>query len=166
MLGRFSHDSCEPTDCSSPGSSIHGILQARILDWIAISFSRESSWPRDWRQVSRIENLENSLFQQQHLGFPGGLTVENLPAMQETWVHGVTKSQTGLSNWHTHTHTHSNSVIGLPSDPVWFLIGSLISNGLGHSQYDQYEESMAPQSAFLEACRHEATAGQALRGRT
>ena len=41
-------------DCSRPGSSIHGILQARILEWVAISFSRRSSQPRDWTQVSRI----------------------------------------------------------------------------------------------------------------
>ena len=37
---------CNPMDCSSPGSSIHGILQARILEWVAISFSRGSSRPR------------------------------------------------------------------------------------------------------------------------
>ena len=35
-----------------PGSSVHGILQARILEWVAIPFSRGSSWPRDWTQVS------------------------------------------------------------------------------------------------------------------
>ena len=34
---------CNPVDCSLPGSSIHGILQARILEWVAISFSRDSS---------------------------------------------------------------------------------------------------------------------------
>ena len=33
-----------PMDCSPPGSSVHGILQARILEWVAISFSRASSW--------------------------------------------------------------------------------------------------------------------------
>ena len=41
-------------DCSPPGSSVHGILQARILEWVAISFSRGSSQPSDWTQVSRI----------------------------------------------------------------------------------------------------------------
>ena len=45
---------CDPTDCSPPGSSIHGIFQARILEWVAISFSRGSSWPRDWTRVSHI----------------------------------------------------------------------------------------------------------------
>ena len=38
---------CDPVDCSPPGSSIHGILQARILEWAAISFSRGSSLSRD-----------------------------------------------------------------------------------------------------------------------
>ena len=38
---------CDPTSCSLPGSSVHGILHARILELIAISSSRGSSWPRD-----------------------------------------------------------------------------------------------------------------------
>jgi len=45
---------CDPMNCSLPGSSIHGIFQARILEWVAISFSRRSFRPRDWTQVSRI----------------------------------------------------------------------------------------------------------------
>ena len=42
-------------DCSLPGSSVHGILQARILEWVIIPFSRGSSWPRNPTQVSCIE---------------------------------------------------------------------------------------------------------------
>ena len=45
---------CDLVDCSPPGSSVHGILQTRILEWVAISFSRGSSWPRDRTQVSHI----------------------------------------------------------------------------------------------------------------
>ena len=45
---------CDLMDCSPPGSSVHGILQARILEWVAISCSRESSWPIDQTQVSCI----------------------------------------------------------------------------------------------------------------
>ena len=37
----------DPMVCSPPGSSVHGIFQARMLEWVAISFSRGSSWPRD-----------------------------------------------------------------------------------------------------------------------
>ena len=45
---------CDPVDCSLPGSSIHGIFQARILEWVAISFSGRSSRPRDWTRVDCI----------------------------------------------------------------------------------------------------------------
>ena len=41
-------------DCSPPGSTVHGILQARILEWVAMPFSRGSSWPRNRTQVSCI----------------------------------------------------------------------------------------------------------------
>ena len=43
---------CDPMNCSPPGSFVHGTSQAKILEWIAISFSRESSWPRDWTGTS------------------------------------------------------------------------------------------------------------------
>ena len=45
---------CDPMDCNPPGSSAHGILQARILEWVATSFSRESSWPCRICRVSFI----------------------------------------------------------------------------------------------------------------
>ena len=45
---------CDLMDCSPPGSSVHGILQARILEWVAISFSRGSFWTGDQTQVSYI----------------------------------------------------------------------------------------------------------------
>ena len=45
---------CNPIDCSPLGPSVHGILQARILEWIDIFFSRESSQPRDQTKVSCI----------------------------------------------------------------------------------------------------------------
>ena len=45
---------CDPKDCSLPGSSVHGILRARILGWVAIPFSRGSSQPRDQTWVSCI----------------------------------------------------------------------------------------------------------------
>ena len=45
---------CNPRHCSPPGSSVHGILQARVLEWVAIPFSRGSSWPRNRTWVSYI----------------------------------------------------------------------------------------------------------------
>ena len=62
LIGKFgcsvakSHPTffCDRMDCSLPGSSVHGTPQARILKWVAISFSRGSSWPRDQTYVSCV----------------------------------------------------------------------------------------------------------------
>ena len=45
---------CNPMDYSLPGSSVHGILQARVLEWVAMPSSRGSSWPRDWTHFSYL----------------------------------------------------------------------------------------------------------------
>ena len=60
---------CDPMDCSLPGSTIHGIFQAIILDWVAISFSRRSSWPRDRIRVSCIVDRRLSWVSFGHLCF-------------------------------------------------------------------------------------------------
>ena len=61
---------CDPMDCSPPGSSIHVILQARILQGVAISFSRGSSRPRDRIRVSYISYTGSwVLYHSHHLGF-------------------------------------------------------------------------------------------------
>ena len=52
---------CYPMDCSLPGSSVHGIFQARVLEWVAISFSRGSSWPRDWTRVPCIQGEDYTM---------------------------------------------------------------------------------------------------------
>ena len=56
---------CDPMDCSPSGSSVHGILQTRILEWVAISYPRGSSWPRDWTHVSMGDSSPRC-----HLGSP------------------------------------------------------------------------------------------------
>ena len=60
-------------DRSPPGSSVHGIFQARILKWVVISSSKGCSWLKNWTRVSCT-------------GFPGGSVVKNLPANQETQI--------------------------------------------------------------------------------
>ena len=52
---------CNPMDCRPPGSSVHGIFQAIILEWVAISYSRGSSQPRDWTYVSSISCLSRRI---------------------------------------------------------------------------------------------------------
>ena len=56
---------CDPMDCSLPGSSVRGILQAQILECVAVLFSRGSSQPRDWTQVSHIAGRFFSILSRQ-----------------------------------------------------------------------------------------------------
>ena len=77
---------CDPMDCNLPGSSIHGIFQARIVEWIVISFSRGSSQARDRTQVSCIAGR---LYHLSHQGIPW---IEKLAK-----IHRVTKSWMWLS---------------------------------------------------------------------
>ena len=53
---------CDPMDCSPPGSSVHGIFQARILEWVTISYSRGSSWPRYRTYVSYVSFIGRQIF--------------------------------------------------------------------------------------------------------
>ena len=61
---------CNPVDCSLLGSSVHGIFQARILDWVAISYSRGYSQPRDQTYISRVSCIGRWI-----LYHPGSLKV-------------------------------------------------------------------------------------------
>ena len=65
---------CEPMDSSLLGSSVHGIFQARILESVAISSSRGSSWPRDWTWVSCISCIVGRFF----IAEPSGMAWPNL----------------------------------------------------------------------------------------
>ena len=61
----------DPMHCSLPGSSVHGILQARILQWVSISYFRRSSQPRDQTHISCISCIGRwILYHQCHLGGP------------------------------------------------------------------------------------------------
>ena len=59
---------CNPIDCSPPGSSDHRILQARILEWVAISSSRGSSWPRGWTHISHVSCIGRWILYHQATG--------------------------------------------------------------------------------------------------
>ena len=57
---------CDPLDCSLPGFSFHAVFQARVPEWIAISFSRGASRPRDQTQVSHIAGRQFTLWKGNH----------------------------------------------------------------------------------------------------
>ena len=60
---------CYHMDYSLPGSSLHGILQASILEWVAIPFSRGSPQPRDWTQVSHIADRFFTIWATREVGY-------------------------------------------------------------------------------------------------
>ena len=74
----------DPMDRSPPGSSAHGILQARTLGWVAMPFSRGSSQSRDRTEVSSMEGIFFSTKTSQVAQM-----VKNLPAVWETWVRSL-----------------------------------------------------------------------------
>ena len=77
-----------PMDCSPPGSSVHGVSQARILEWVATSFSRGSPRPRDWTQVSYTGR--QILYHLTYQGSP--LFVLTLFKRMLAWATGQTKA--------------------------------------------------------------------------
>ena len=85
---------CNPMDCSPPGSSVHGILQARILEWIAIPFSRGSSRPRDRTPVSCTAGIFFTVWDT-------GKSHYNLITSFKT-----PSSYTGITFWSTRTSTY------------------------------------------------------------
>ena len=85
---------CDPIDYSPPGSSVHGILLARILEWIAISSSRGSFQPRDQSHMSRGSYFAGRFFTTELLEKPICMHVHTY-----VYTHVYT---------HTHTHTYTN----------------------------------------------------------
>ena len=76
---------CDPMDCNPPGSSVHEIFQARILECVPISSSRGSSWPRDWTPVSCVTDIGRRIL----------LPLSRLgsPKMDSSPPHGDSESQ-------------------------------------------------------------------------
>ena len=102
---------CSPMDGNLPGSSVHGISQARILEWVAISYSRGSSWPRDLTWVSCVSCIGRGVLYLplHHLGSPyhelGGLNnidfFLRILEAEKSWNQGasVIRLWGGLASW-------------------------------------------------------------------
>ena len=100
MLSRFSCVSlCNPVDRSPTGFSVHGILQVRILEWVAISSSKGSSWPRNQTHVSYVSCIGfsfssvtqsySTLCNPMYCSTPGLPVHHQLPELTQTHVHWV-----------------------------------------------------------------------------
>ena len=77
---------CDFVDCSLPGSSVHGILQARILEWVAMPSSRGASQPRDRTQVSCVSCIGRQvLYHQHHQGSRSRCTITQMYVSLSTY---------------------------------------------------------------------------------
>ena len=110
-------------DCSPAGSSVHGILQARILEWVAIAYSRDYFWPRDWTWGSpiHVSCISGGFFTVEKTGKPYSSNKYNLfctpitHVNMVTWAYKMDVVATWLAfglapkKWgQTHTHTHKD----------------------------------------------------------
>ena len=96
-----------PTGCGLPVSSVHGVFQARILEWVAISFSRGSSRPRDRTQVSHITGRHFTLWATNGTCANG-------------WERSGGDSVYLFSGWCN--HSHYSACLSLVLHPVLFLV--------------------------------------------
>ena len=97
---------CDPIDCSPPGSSVHGILLARILEWVAVPSFRGTSWPRSRNCVCHISCTGRRILYLHHLGSP--------------WP-GLLCSILEMHSDARNVHTHVPSPSGIPSP--WSILG-------------------------------------------
>ena len=101
---------CDPRDCTFPGSSVHGILQARILEWVAISFSRRSSLPRD--RTLHLQHLLHWQVDYLPLAPPGKSSacpqmVTNVPSRINPRPTALsTRMQSSSKAWYISHHPH------------------------------------------------------------
>ena len=87
---------CDPMDCSQPGSSVRGNFQARILEWVSISYSKGTTQPRDWTWVSYVPSTAGVFFTPE----PSGklkILWENLNKHvgQQIYIYGFSGSSAG-----------------------------------------------------------------------
>ena len=122
-------------DCSPPGSSVHGISQARILEWVAISYSRGSSWPRDWTWVSCVSCIGRQvLYHWCHLGSHKNCSIchqNTLPVQIAVWP-----AYRWEDSWTQLTDTDTPVVIQMDPDRSrhWFWPGLHLPGGRCNTQ--------------------------------
>ena len=90
---------CNPMDCSPSAASVHGILQARILEWVAMPASRGSSWPRDWTRVSQSPASAGGLFTTSATWEAWLLVVSGIPWFVDASLQSLPPSSHGLLLW-------------------------------------------------------------------
>ena len=95
---------CDPMNCSQWGSSVHGILQERILEWVAISYSRGSSQSWDWTHGSCVSCIADRFHLLSHRGSPCVCVCVEVSMVEV--LEPIPKDTEGCSHIHVQLHTH------------------------------------------------------------
>ena len=151
-------------DCSLPASSVHGISQARILEWVSISFSRGSFWPRNWTCISCVSCIGRRilchwaiwlfLFEQLDFNFTAKTVEPQTPCFQENMDHrqpahaGDTESQ-----GHIRCHPTPCPLKGVSDSSLallcWHFLACLLTS---HSENLTQGMKEIMQPSFAQAC--------------
>ena len=101
---------CDPMDCSPPGSSVHGTLQTRILEWVAMLSSRGSSWPSNKLRSLKSPALVGGLFILAPPGKPIWVLYKNLIQQISLWAVTVYLSLFQLTDFSNTTWRHMSKI--------------------------------------------------------
>ena len=142
-LPQLSATVCNPKDCGLPSYSVHGILQARILEWVVMPFSRASSQPRDWTCASCISCIAGGFFTTEPPRKPSNV----LSGVYSHW--GLSHPTQGKGPWQRSQNKWANSflsprAIPTPWGPPWNNKKSLWGEGDGGPAWADRDLSGAP----------------------
>ena len=116
LVAQFFVTLCDPLDCRPPDSSLHGIFEARVLEWVANSFSRGSFWPRDRIRISYVSRIAGRFFTHWALEevWFSHVTLQKPGNRTAIWPSNPTSGHTHWGNqiWkrHVHPNVHSSTV--------------------------------------------------------
>ena len=124
LVYNVSHQSCptlwEPMDCSQPCSSVHGILHARILEWVAIPFSRGSSWSMHRTWISCIAGRFFTIWATREAFLGVWLYLSPwVGCTDKVWVASAWMRKVSFHSWDSLKMVHSCSFSSSKSSPRW-----------------------------------------------
>ena len=149
----------DPMDCSLPGSSVHGVLQARILVWATMPSCRGPSQPRDQTCVSFNSFTAGGLFTTEPLEKPPSMVCYVKCSKSLTWVIFGKVHRPHILNWIYHLESKNDNIYDLKLKVilllilVWlYLYGTVLCFCLHSSEIDDYPVYAVVLGKFMETC--------------
>ena len=119
---------CEPMGCSPPGSCIHRILQARILEWVAMPSSRGSSWPKDQTHIACISGTAGRYFTTEPPRKPDSYSADNILLRNVEWLLLISGPTPSSDNWTFFPYREPSPALISPFS--WEILTPLSASGM------------------------------------